>query len=347
MSARRKPSWWWLAAGLAVVALSFADLVVLKGPLHLLWQRERAGGAAAEVAGSVISRQELAEALREHLWRQNQAWAELDAEQRQQWRRTVLDRLINGRLVRASRLRDAAFQPATPSVRREIDMQQRQFAAAAEYPSRLAAQGHTSQSWQEAVRDAQFDEQWLQARIDLRVPRMAETELRSWFDREKEKLRIPPAWHAAHLFLSQHGQRRDRSTEIREIHRKLMAKQQTFAALAAAFSEDERTKALGGDLGWFTRERMPADFIAAVEKLPVGQFSEPFSTRLGWHIVIVLDRRESRLPQLDEVREEIAALWHDQRRNTALQDLIAGLHAAAAASTKYHAAIIDHVEPAP
>lgn len=321
----------------------FADVVLLKGPLHALAVRGRAGEAAVEVAGITITRREVEEALRQHLWRQHESWAALGPATRSQRRHSVVEALVSDRLVHAARLRDPAFHPAAPSVRREIDMQQRQFATPAQHPPRLAAQGHTPRSFQEAVRAAQLDEQWLQAQLDLRVPPPGQAALRSWYEQRRETLRIPPAHHAAHLFLKG----KDRSAELARLRQQIVTKQQTFAALAARHSEDERTKSIGGDLGWFTRERMPADFIAAVERLPVGQFSEPVPTRRGWHLIIVLERRESRLPGFDEVRDEIAALLHRQQRDTALQQLISALKKDAAASTKYHAEIIDHVEPAP
>lgn len=343
MSSRRTPSSWLLAGGFIVVTWVFADVVVLKGPLYTLAMRGGAGEAAVEAAGITITRRELAEALRQDLWRRHETWAALDAATRSQRRHTVLEKLVNDRLVRAARLRDPAFHPATPSVRRELDMQQRQFAMPAQHPPRLAAQGHTPQSFQEAVRAAQLDEQWLQARIHLRVPPPGEASLRTWYEQRKETLRIPPAYHAAHLFL----RGKDRSAELQQIRSQIVSKKHTFAALAARHSEDERTRNIGGDLGWFTRERMPADFIAAVAPLPVGRFSEPVSTRLGWHLLIVLERRESRLPGFDEVRDEIAALLHRQQSDAALQQLITALKTDAAPATKYHAEIIDRVEPAP
>lgn len=343
MSSRRTSSSWLLAIGVIVIAWVFADVVLLKGPLHTLAVRGRAGEAVVEVAGITITRREFAEALRDDLWRRHETWAALDAATRSQRRHTVLENLVNDRLVRAARLRDPAFHPAAPSVRREVDMQQRQFATPAQHPPRLAAQGHTPQSFQEAVRAAQLDEQWLQAQLDLRVPPPGEAALRSWYEQRRETLRIPPAHHAAHLFLKG----KDRSAELARLRHQIVTKQQTFAALAARHSEDERTKSIGGDLGWFTRERMPSDFIAAVGRLPVGQFSEPVSTKLGWHLIIVLERRESRPPGFDEVRDEIAALLHRQQRDAALQQIITALKKDAAASTKYHAQIIDHVEPAP
>jgi len=93
--------------------------------------------------------------------------------------------------------------------------------------------------------------------------------------------------------------------DLRTIQRQLIDGSFTFREAAATFSEDDRTKSLAGDLGWFSTDRMPADFIAAVQKLQPGQTSPPVLTRLGWHLIHLIERRQSRLPSLEEARAEI------------------------------------------
>jgi peptidyl-prolyl cis-trans isomerase C len=52
---------------------------------------------------------------------------------------------------------------------------------------------------------------------------------------------------------------------------------------------------------------MPPDFIAAVQALQPGQTSAPVLTRLGWHVIHLMERRPSRLPAYEEARAEILA----------------------------------------
>ncbi len=95
---------------------------------------------------------------------------------------------------------------------------------------------------------------------------------------------------------------------------------------------------------------MPADFIAAVEKLKIGQCSEPVPTQLGWHLILLMERRPSRLPTFEEAQSEIAAQLTSGRRQEAVQHLIADLRRRSQQSQPsvfYHAEIIDRAEPAP
>lgn len=64
-----------------------------------------------------------------------------------------------------------------------------------------------------------------------------------------------------------------------------------FATVALASSEDTVSAADGGDLGWTTSDSYVEEFAKVLESLAVGEMSEPFQTRFGWHIVEVTDRR--------------------------------------------------------
>lgn len=65
-----------------------------------------------------------------------------------------------------------------------------------------------------------------------------------------------------------------------------------FAELAREYSDDT-SAAQGGDLGWNPPGRFVPRFQEVVDDLPIGGLSEPFETQFGWHIVEVLDRRET------------------------------------------------------
>lgn len=339
-----------LAVGCAGVCCWLAaDLLVFQGPLHERWMQGRGGEGVAEVQGRAITRLELAEALRADLWRRHESWAALGAEARKATRWRVLESLVDERLVRAGRLMDGpAKPPPAAEARRESDLMRRQFANADEYPGRLAAQGQTQASLDAAIREAQLDEAWMSDKIAPHLAAVTEVEARAWYAASQETLRMPTAHHAAHLFLTRHDPAKpDREAEMRAIHRRLIAKEKPFAALVAEHSEDDRTRQIGGDLGWFTRERMPEDFIAAVEKLKVGQYSDPVPTKLGWHLILVMERRASRLPTFEEVKDEILALLTSQRREEAVKRLLTELRQSAGKSLIYHPQVIDRAEPAP
>jgi peptidyl-prolyl cis-trans isomerase SurA len=65
-----------------------------------------------------------------------------------------------------------------------------------------------------------------------------------------------------------------------------------FAELAGKNSEDNVSKARGGDLGWFAQDDYGTDFGAQLSSLSDGQVSAPFKTQAGWHVVQRIGTRQ-------------------------------------------------------
>lgn len=77
-----------------------------------------------------------------------------------------------------------------------------------------------------------------------------------------------------------------------------------FAKVADEISKDPGSK--GGDLGWFTKEKMVAEFANAAFAMKKGDISEPVQTQFGWHVIKVEDQRDKVFPSFDAVKDQIA-----------------------------------------
>lgn len=64
-----------------------------------------------------------------------------------------------------------------------------------------------------------------------------------------------------------------------------------FAKIAQKKSQDLRSAAKGGDIGWVNEQAVLPKFYEVMNQLRNNEISEPFQTEEGWHIVQVLDRR--------------------------------------------------------
>lgn len=221
------------------------------------------------------------------------------------------------RLRLGEELRQADVSQSTAA---EWQAWHRQWEKDEERAQRLAGQGLTPPQMHSRIHETLLDQAWIEQRIADQI-QVSEAELQAAFQARRQQLQIPQVHHVAHLFLTRHGAKTgDRSAELQNLRQRLM-KGEKWPALVQAHSEDARTKSRAGDLGWMSAERMPADFIAAVEKLKTGETSGPVSTRLGWHLIQVLERRPARLPALDEVRTELQAELVCQKRQAALERL--------------------------
>ena len=82
-------------------------------------------------------------------------------------------------------------------------------------------------------------------------------------------------------------------------------KGEKFDALAKSESMDS-SKNNGGDLGWFTANRMVPEFAGAVVALKPGEYThKPVQTQFGWHVIQLLETRELTPPPYDQVRQRL------------------------------------------
>jgi len=109
---------------------------------------------------------------------------------------------------------------------------------------------------------------------------------------------------------------------LRELRSRALAGE-PFAELAKKYSEDEETKALGGDLGTVTLDQLAPEFVEVVETMKSGEISEPQRVTLknsyGYQIVWVRQRIPAHAMNLeDDYRrvEQVALFFRRNRVNT-------------------------------
>jgi len=78
-----------------------------------------------------------------------------------------------------------------------------------------------------------------------------------------------------------------------------------FAAIAAEHSQDPGSKDNGGDLGWFGRGQMVAEFENAVFAAKPGDIVGPIKSQFGYHIIKVEGFRPQHQRPFEEVEEQI------------------------------------------
>jgi len=117
-------------------------------------------------------------------------------------------------------------------------------------------------------------------------------------------------YHARHIMveINELATPRVAMDQIIEVKKKLDAGED-FADLAREYSDDPTSANLGGDMGWFPPEAYGDRVYQTLVALEPGETSEPFQTMGGWHIMELLDVRES-----DRTEEAIRAEARDKIR---------------------------------
>jgi parvulin-like peptidyl-prolyl isomerase len=82
--------------------------------------------------------------------------------------------------------------------------------------------------------------------------------------------------------------------------------------IAATYSQGPEASR-GGDIGFVEKGVILPQLEAVAFSLPVGKVSEIIETDIGFHIIIVVDKRGAGLKPINMVREEIKAKIEDEK----------------------------------
>ncbi|MGB4595085.1 MAG: peptidylprolyl isomerase [Anaerolineaceae bacterium] len=91
-----------------------------------------------------------------------------------------------------------------------------------------------------------------------------------------------------------------------------------WATLAATYSTDTNNKDNGGDLGWFSKGVMDAEFEAAAFAMnEVGHVSEPVQSQFGWHIIQLVGKAENPIDasRFETMKQDYFTNWLDTLRS--------------------------------
>lgn len=148
------------------------------------------------------------------------------------------------------------------------------------------------------------------------LSRPSPEEVAAYFNTHRDEFIVPEQVHVRHILVSNKQEALDIITQLQGGH-------DSFASLAAQYSIDDSNKGRAGDLNWFPRGTMVKAFEDVAFSLNVkNKLSQPIKTEFGWHVVEWLGFRERSVPSLEETKDEIIAILHQQKMDAAMQALI-------------------------
>ncbi len=321
--------WRFLIYGLVLLYL-LGDLYIFRGPLHhkMTAPPSAPEGTVVTVNGWPVLEDEVERDIRIYCLARG-----LDPESLTEERRKAIHAVaLNRRIDELVLYQYARLEP--PEVTKEeldaaVDRFRKQFVSDDSFAERLEAQELDEIGLRTWLESRLMQQKWIEDTIAEAVAVTGE-EVETWYRENLDSGFVPELLRVRHLFLTLDDKdAAEVEKEIREHHAAIKVGGESLADRATEFSDDLRSKKRGGDLGYFTKSRMPADFYKTVADLEVGEISQPFKTELGWHIAELLERKPSRRASFEEMKDEIAALLENDRREDAVDRLTLQLRAQA------------------
>jgi parvulin-like peptidyl-prolyl isomerase len=161
------------------------------------------------------------------------------------------------------------------------------------------------------------------SRLCKNMPKPSQAAIRKYYEENQEHFKSGERARVAHIVKYVNWQT-DEQTAYEAISQ---AYEELKSGVAFETVVDKHTDCAdsGGDLGFVMRGQMVEEFEDVIFNLGVGQVSDIFRTRFGFHIAKVYAREPAVVAALEDVKGRITELLSEQIRSEAIDNFIDGL----------------------
>jgi peptidylprolyl isomerase len=161
------------------------------------------------------------------------------------------------------------------------------------------------------VRDAAIAESFLESVTALPPDYPGDAEITALYESRKDSLRLPREYRLAQIFIASADDKAKAKSEASALAKQI--KSGDFAALAKANSDEPRSAAKGGEVGWLAEDSIQPAIRQALVGAGKDAIAGPIELGDGFYFVKILDLREPLTATLDEVRPQLIAALRQER----------------------------------
>jgi peptidyl-prolyl cis-trans isomerase SurA len=233
----------------------------------------------------------------------------LDDAARSKIRQTVLDQLVEKKLV-DQKIHELNIKIGDDEIKQAIEDVKRQnkIDSLNAFKAALASQGLTFDQYQAQLREQLERLRLVSMEVRSKI-QVGETEMRDYYEANLAKYSEEDSFHARHIFF-----RISEKAPAAEIKRAMttalmvLAEAKSgkdFVELAKTYSEDPAASKDGGDLGIFKKGDMLPELEQTILAMKPGEVSELVVTPAGFHIIKLDERIKGSVKPFESVKAEI------------------------------------------
>ncbi len=241
------------------------------------------------------------------------------------FRRETLQDVIDGRILKIL-ARNAGIVVTDEEVAAEFEQGRAALGSEDAFQTYLKREGMTEDYLLQEIRKRLMTEKWVEQKTaDIHI---SEEDLRREYERwtrEGRLVRTGRTADIAHILVrvaSENPEDEDAARKRIEAIRDRILAGENFQDVAREVSEDPISAPLGGEY----LEAAPGKMLPEVEErlftLPIGEVSEPFRSRHGWHIMTVLGQNAPGVISYERARELLHTSLRNARKNAILSKIV-------------------------
>ena len=159
----------------------------------------------------------------------------------------------------------------------------------------IKKEGDTEETLHEKI----VDDLLLKSYIDThfgKVTEEDEAQIKKYYEENKNMFKKDVQVEAAHILFDTKDAKK--ANEVREE----ILNGLDFAEAAKKYSKCPSGEN-GGNLGYFGKGQMVPEFEKAAFSAPLGVVTEPVKSQFGYHLILVTDKTDSKIPDFEEIKE--------------------------------------------
>jgi peptidyl-prolyl cis-trans isomerase SurA len=249
----------------------------------------------------------------------------------------ALDALIDSKLIQqqAAELKlsvtNDEVERAWDEVKKQNNLDDATFAEA------LKSQGFTPEGYRKSLKRQMLELKVINTAVRSRVS-VSDEEVKTFYHQNERQMGGDKTAHLRQILIAvgpdASAEEVDRKKRVAEGIISQARKGTSFVELAKKFSDDDLTKAEGGDLGWIGKGVLQDALDEAVAGMDPGDVRGPIRTGRGFHVVQLVERKAGDMKPFDEVKDQIRRQLYDQQVEKASQSWLKELRKKAHVDTR-------------
>lgn len=148
--------------------------------------------------------------------------------------------------------------------------------------------------------------------------KVSEKDMKDFYDKNKDKFVQKAQYKASHILLKTENEAKD----IIKTLKKSKNLKEDFASLAKEKSTGP-SSSNGGDLGWFSLDKMVPEFSQSLSLMKVNTTSAtPVKTQFGFHVIYLSDMKKATTVSYDKAKDQIKMILSQNKFKEKLDGII-------------------------